>query len=350
MSLKHVVHVMPRPHAAAFTRRSLTGSRQCSSVHRSRLGDTSSPPWPLDTGGLATLVSLEMTETRSSQAVLARLQQLEDVLTHATVGIAVTDLDGQIKLLNMSFAFLLAGREGIDDLARFRGRRLADWSWALDPTALSGAAEVKNKPIEILSNSGRRQALLDAVVRDVSIYWLVRPLLVGAVPSIAGMAESDAAEWAALVEMPGDGGLASASDSPEDLRARLELLEDFFEYAPAGMHIVGGDGSVLRSNANDRGLLGYDDAPEEYIGRHIAVAYADQQVLEALLDQLTHGRPVINFRAHLRTRDGRIEPVVIYSSGRLVGGEFANTRCFVFPDHEPESERTAVTSFSWPRG
>jgi len=272
-----------------------------------------------------------MTETRSSQAVLARL-------------------DGQIKLLNMSFAFLLAGREGIDDLARFRGRRLADWSWALDPTALSGAAEVKNKPIEILSNSGRRQALLDAVVRDVSIYWLVRPLLVGAVPSIAGMAESDAAEWAALVEMPGDGGLASASDSPEDLRARLELLEDFFEYAPAGMHIVGGDGSVLRSNANDRGLLGYDDAPEEYIGRHIAVAYADQQVLEALLDQLTHGRPVINFRAHLRTRDGRIEPVVIYSSGRLVGGEFANTRCFVFPDHEPESERTAVTSFSWPRG
>jgi PAS domain S-box-containing protein len=45
-------------------------------------------------------------------------------------------------------------------------------------------------------------------------------------------------------------------------------LEDFFENSAVGLHIVSGDGIILRANRAELEMLGY--SADEYVGRHIA--------------------------------------------------------------------------------
>jgi PAS domain-containing protein len=45
-------------------------------------------------------------------------------------------------------------------------------------------------------------------------------------------------------------------------------LEDFFKNSAIGLHIVSGEGIILRANKAELSFLGY--SAEEYIGRHIA--------------------------------------------------------------------------------
>lgn len=112
----------------------------------------------------------------------------------------------------------------------------------------------------------------------------------------------------------------------------LTDLYDFFLNAPIGLHILDRDGVIRMANEADLGLAGYGDEPGAYVGRRIAEFHADPATVDGMLDHWAGGRPLVNFRARLRRRDGSEQPVVIHSNSRLRDGGLVNTRCFTFPD------------------
>ncbi|HWH23046.1 MAG TPA: PAS domain S-box protein, partial [Allosphingosinicella sp.] len=103
-------------------------------------------------------------------------------------------------------------------------------------------------------------------------------------------------------------------------------LDDFFENAVVGLHLVGKDGIILRANPADHEPLGY--SADEYIGRHIADFHADPDVIQDILERLTRGEKLTRYRARLKAKDGSIRHVEISSSVNFRDGEFVNTRCF----------------------
>ena len=105
-----------------------------------------------------------------------------------------------------------------------------------------------------------------------------------------------------------------------------EGLADFFENGAIALHLVGGDGTIMRANKAELDLLGYP--AEEYIGRHIAEFHADPPVINDILARLLRGETIRRYPARLRARDGSIKHVEITSSGQFLEGNFVNTRCF----------------------
>ncbi|PBC09455.1 PAS domain S-box protein [Mesorhizobium sp. WSM3859] len=102
-------------------------------------------------------------------------------------------------------------------------------------------------------------------------------------------------------------------------------LEDFFENAAVGLHIVSNDGTILRANRAELDLLGY--APEEYIGRNIREFHADPATIDDILNRLSRREHLQHYRARLRASDGSIRWVEITSNARSAGGRMINTRC-----------------------
>jgi PAS domain S-box-containing protein len=103
-------------------------------------------------------------------------------------------------------------------------------------------------------------------------------------------------------------------------------LDDFFENGTIGLHLVAGDGTILRANRADFEPLGY--TADEYVGRHIAQFHADREAIEDILARLSRGERLDKYPARLRAKDGSIRHVQISSSVCFVDGEFVNTRCF----------------------
>jgi PAS domain S-box-containing protein len=103
-------------------------------------------------------------------------------------------------------------------------------------------------------------------------------------------------------------------------------LEDFFENSAVGLHIVSGEGIILRANKAELILLGY--SAEEYVGRHIAEFHVDGWAIGEILHKLTCGEKLDQYRARLRAKDGSIKHVAITSNSRFADGKFINTRCF----------------------
>ena len=124
-------------------------------------------------------------------------------------------------------------------------------------------------------------------------------------------------------------------------------LDDFFENAPISLHIVGPDGIIKRANKAELEFMGYANAPQDYIGRHIAEFHAESAVIADMLETLVSGKPLLHYRANLRRRDGAIVPVIIYSSPRIDNGDFINTRCFTYAAQL--SEQQEPDQFSWPQ-
>jgi PAS domain S-box-containing protein len=121
---------------------------------------------------------------------------------------------------------------------------------------------------------------------------------------------------------------------------RQAILEDYFENANVGLHVVGPDGTILAASRAELEFLGYADAPDEYIGHHIAEFHADRDVIEAMLATLLANVPLVDHPARLVARDGSIKAVRIHSSSRFAGGRFVNTRCLTLPD--PDASTDAV--------
>lgn len=105
-----------------------------------------------------------------------------------------------------------------------------------------------------------------------------------------------------------------------------EDYEDFFEYGAMALHLVGGDGTILKANQAELDLLGY--TAEEYIGRQISEFHADHDTITEMLNRLAAGEKIIRFPARLRAKDGSIRHVEVTSSAQFRDGEFINTRCF----------------------
>lgn len=122
-------------------------------------------------------------------------------------------------------------------------------------------------------------------------------------------------------------------------------LEDFFENAAVGLHIVGADGTILRANRAEFDLLGY--AREDYIGRHIGDFHADQPVLEQILTRLAAGEKLDRYPARLRAKDGSIKHVVITSNALFRDGKFVSTRCLTVD--ETELRRAETRTRGWYR-
>lgn len=131
-------------------------------------------------------------------------------------------------------------------------------------------------------------------------------------------------------------GIQGAINCFQDITARKEIeqevrrknqdLEDFFENSAIGLHIVSGEGIILRANKAELNLLGY--SAEEYIGRHIAEFHADAPVIGDILQKLSCGDILDRYPARLRAKDGSIKQVLITSNSRFHDGKFMNTRCF----------------------
>lgn len=126
----------------------------------------------------------------------------------------------------------------------------------------------------------------------------------------------------------------------EEVRQKSSDLEDFFENSAIGLHIVSGEGIIVRANKAELHLLGYTE--DEYIGRHIAEFHADAHVIGDILHRLSCGGRLERYPARLRAKDGSIRHVLITSNSRFRDGKFVNTRCFttdVTDLHEAESAR-----------
>jgi PAS domain S-box-containing protein len=103
-------------------------------------------------------------------------------------------------------------------------------------------------------------------------------------------------------------------------------IDDFFENGTVGLHLVAGNGIILRANRADYEPLGY--SADEYIGHHISEFHADKPVLDDILSRLARGERIDGYPARLRAKDGSIRHVQISSSACFRDGEFVNTRCF----------------------
>ncbi|MDO7895925.1 PAS domain-containing sensor histidine kinase [Pseudomonas citrulli] len=112
----------------------------------------------------------------------------------------------------------------------------------------------------------------------------------------------------------------------EELRRKSADLEDFFENSAVGLHIVSGEGIILRANKAELALLGY--SADEYIGRPISEFHVDEPVIGDILDKLGSGACLESYPARLRAKDGSIKHVTITSNGRFEDGKLFNTRCF----------------------
>ncbi|MDT3232740.1 PAS domain-containing sensor histidine kinase [Pseudomonas sp. rhizo25] len=126
----------------------------------------------------------------------------------------------------------------------------------------------------------------------------------------------------------------------EELRRKSSDLEDFFENSAVGLHIVSGEGIILRANKAELSLLGY--CADEYIGRHITEFHVDEPVIGDILHKLGSGDCLNSYPARLRAKDGTIRHVAITSNGRFEDGKFFNTRCFtidVTRVHDAETGR-----------
>jgi PAS domain S-box-containing protein len=102
-------------------------------------------------------------------------------------------------------------------------------------------------------------------------------------------------------------------------------LEDFFENSPVGLHLVSGNGTILRANRAELAMLGL--TAEEYVGRNIREFHADEATIEDILQRLGRREPIDHYPARLRAKDGSIRHVLITSNARTRDGEFVNTRC-----------------------
>jgi PAS domain S-box-containing protein len=128
--------------------------------------------------------------------------------------------------------------------------------------------------------------------------------------------------------------------SEELLRRSESELSDFFENAAVGIHWVGPDGTILRTNQAELDLLGYQR--DEYVGHNIAEFHVDRPAIEGILQRLAGGEMITGYEACLRCKDGAMKDVVIDSNVKWEDGRFVNTRCFTRDVTERRrAERTA---------
>lgn len=134
-------------------------------------------------------------------------------------------------------------------------------------------------------------------------------------------------------------GRAQAGKEKQLRRSEREFV-DFFENATLGLHWVGPDGTILWANQAELDMMGYTH--EEYVGRHIAEFYPDQDEIDDILRRLKAGEELHDYEARMRCKDGSIRHVSISSNVLWEDGEFIHTRCFTRDVTERKEARQAL--------
>lgn len=296
-----------------------------------------------------------MSTTTTPPDQLAHMEQLEDFFFNAAVPFAVSDGEGAVVLANRAVE-RLAGHEpssigelvgGPAELDRILGllREAGTVIRDVETAAASTGAGALGVVVDAAPASGEDGDL-------ERIYWSFRPVLSGAVPqapAIGGHDEhNDASDWIARLGAEADVVGMAAQLSEDERTDRYGIIRDFFDNAPPAIHLVNAAGHVLKANPTEITILGFADAPEEYVGHHIAQIYPDPLTIEDLLSQMSSGDPTVNVRARLTNKQGDVLNVVVYSSSRIVRDSFRNTRCIVYPDASPDPQDTRLRIFDWP--
>jgi PAS domain S-box-containing protein len=125
-----------------------------------------------------------------------------------------------------------------------------------------------------------------------------------------------------------------------ELKSKQDELEDFFENGAVPLHLVSGDGIILRANKAELELLGYE--PGEYVGRPIADFHADRETIADILVRLGRAEKLDRYPARLRAKDGSIKHVLITSSAKFENERFVNTRCFTIDITEERRAKAQV--------
>jgi len=110
------------------------------------------------------------------------------------------------------------------------------------------------------------------------------------------------------------------------LRRSQHDLNDFFENAPLSLHWAAPDGTILRVNAAELKMLGYDQ--QEYLGHSVAEFFVDPCAAEDALQQLRGEEPLHDYAAQLRCADGTIKDVLINANALWDDGKFIRSRWF----------------------
>lgn len=93
-------------------------------------------------------------------------------------------------------------------------------------------------------------------------------------------------------------GPRAVADEPPLRDAVLDALDD----APIPIHSLDARGTIVWANRAELALLGY--APQEYVGRPLAMFHVDPSVAADVLARLARGDTVENYEVRLRTKDG----------------------------------------------
>jgi len=120
--------------------------------------------------------------------------------------------------------------------------------------------------------------------------------------------------------------LAGCKKREIELNIRIDELSDFIENTSVPLHWVNGSGIIIWANKAELDLLGY--SKEDYVGKHISNFHADQNIIEDILRRLINKETLKNYQATLKSKNGKIIPVVINSNVRWEGNKFIHTRCF----------------------
>lgn len=113
-----------------------------------------------------------------------------------------------------------------------------------------------------------------------------------------------------------------------DLDRNRRELSDLVDSEVVGLHWVGSDGLILRANNTDLRLLGY--SREEYVGHHIAEFYADEEIIEDVLQKIRRAEKIESYEARMRAKDGsiryvQINPTILLEQDKLVHAVFFTT-------------------------
>ena len=113
----------------------------------------------------------------------------------------------------------------------------------------------------------------------------------------------------------------------EALRQSERDLADFFKESPLGLLWVGPNGHVLRVNRAQLELFGLTG--EEVLGQPVANFIAEEETAEDLLDRLTRGETLQNYRARLKQPNGTLKHVLVDANGLWEDGKLVHSRWFV---------------------
>ena len=120
--------------------------------------------------------------------------------------------------------------------------------------------------------------------------------------------------------------ITEKKETEKILLTNNNLLKDYIENAPIGLHWVSEKGIILWANNTELDMLGY--TREEYIGHHISEFHVDEKGIADILTRLSSKETLSNHAITLRHKDGSLRHAIINSNVLWENDKFIHTRCF----------------------